>query len=49
MTLASPDAEKVILKGGLFDHMPEPNFEFHEADKLGWIKVPKAGEAEKKL
>ncbi|KAF2705750.1 hypothetical protein K504DRAFT_438924 [Pleomassaria siparia CBS 279.74] len=49
MTLVSPDAEKAILKAGLFDHMPEPNFEFHEADKKPWVKVLKAGEAEKKL
>jgi hypothetical protein len=49
MTVTSPDTEKVILKGGLFDHMSEPNFEVFEADKLSWIKIPKAGEAVKRL
>lgn len=49
MTVTSPDAEKVILKGGLFDHMSSPNFEVFETDKLSWITIPKAGEAEKKL
>lgn len=47
MTLTSPSAEKVILKGGLFDHMPEPDREFHEGDMIPWVKVIKAGEEEK--
>ncbi|KAF2797522.1 hypothetical protein K505DRAFT_298129 [Melanomma pulvis-pyrius CBS 109.77] len=47
MTLNSPNAEKVILKGGLFDHMPEPGLEFHEGDKMPWMKVVKAGGEEK--
>ncbi len=47
MTLNSPNAEKVILKGGLFDHMPEPGLEFHEGDKMPWMKIVKADEEEK--
>ena len=49
MTVTSPGAEKVILKGGLFDQMSDPNFEVFKNDKLSWIEIPKLGEAEKKL
>jgi hypothetical protein len=49
MSVISPDAEKVVLKGGLFDYMPEPTLEGFETDKLSWIKIPMASEAGKKL
>ena len=49
MTLASLDADKGLVKGGLFDHMPEPSIEFHEADRKPWVKIIRVGEEEKKL
>jgi len=49
MSVISPDAEKVVLKGGLFDYMPEPILEGFETDKLSWIKTPLGSEAGKKL
>lgn len=43
VTLLSPESPKVIVKGGLFDRIPEPTFESFAEDKPSWMNVAKAG------
>ncbi|KAF2112875.1 Mss4-like protein [Lophiotrema nucula] len=41
MSVMSPDNPMVILKGGLFNHLPEPLHEVFTHDKAPWLDVKK--------
>ena len=44
MTLLSGETPKVILKGGLFEHIPAPAAKSFEHEEPPWMKVAKAGD-----
>ncbi|KAH7355790.1 Mss4-like protein [Pyrenochaeta sp. MPI-SDFR-AT-0127] len=44
MSLFAGESSQVILKGGLFEHIPPPAFKSFEQEEPKWLKVTKFGE-----
>jgi hypothetical protein len=38
-TVLSEDSPKIILKSGLFEHLPAPSHKFFEEEKPSWMEV----------
>ncbi|KAF1847011.1 uncharacterized protein K460DRAFT_363126 [Cucurbitaria berberidis CBS 394.84] len=44
MSLFAGETPQVILKGGIFEHIPAPAFKSFDHEEPTWMKVVKAGE-----
>lgn len=43
-SLLADESPKMVLNGGLFDHLPEPGHKSFEQEEPSWMSIVKPGE-----